>query len=1010
MKKSKNRSEVSLATVKSETHTQKEEIYIPPLDQFKVKIHDIRIPDEESRLYTVKVTFFDQLLCSSAVTTTGGRETEDCRKRVIARGFMNYDPSDYEKMCLFADTPLIIKIYPFKEAESKLSRVFTSSSTAQSHSSKSTSTMSSEKLETYECTIDILPIFIDTNKIFFQKRLEQIIVPSVLFVKSWDNLPLITLTIKAKRNIENLKHHKILKKANFMKLTLVGSYNMIIPYDSEFTYTAASKLPLENETGDSLVTFNQGYEVPKRFNSLSFYPKWESLRAGEDTFCKGDEKFHISIEELQNVENIDLEYYEKETLKPFNTIWASFHRYLFFKKNELSLSEHLRTYNWPLEVHVYGENCGYSFIAYLDLFKLLYPGETKALLLVPLRWIDTETMAIKCGCEPLISPKEKAPSVLATVQKSSKATTDSALASTNTEISLFSRSTGSDGNSAFVIVEVVLARAFKNPVIPPIIPETEIAEMLVDLEIEPTKRSCTGRGQQERSWSNIIRLASSGLSHVPYFGMSDICTINRQLSETRTRVEIVTSLWQEAAIFVNNNFVVHDFLNSDETFQEMVMIAHACLMRITNDALIDSDKKPPPYSVQKAARHARQLHDLSHAMDLYLQLIVQAPREADSWRELATCLRDIDKDWANVCIDKSIILNPRHPLSLLSKSCMIFEEDPNAAEPFFLALLAFYPFWTAIWAAASAYFLHKEMFHMSDQIMEQMRKTQAEGLAKEPRFPRTWEQELGEWWEETPLLPGTSVYYDAADLLLRLRGIDMVKRLSIQLAEICIAKALLENGDSAVYYHMVALCCRLKGNYADALCHLQEGIDKYGEISYLRSLQGECYHRTKEYNLSLASFEKSGSCKSAYTTLLSLPRRDGGRTRSILTDLVRRHPSAYAWMAFADEWMTRSAVGEGGDANVTEEQRSALANAESCAFTALEYDRRAARAWALLATCLTPSTRRNYCREMAILCGFTKNLDDRPKTYSRESRESLCFRIGRPLRECRCKMCEHIAL
>ncbi|XP_061380600.1 uncharacterized protein LOC133319561 [Danaus plexippus] len=227
---------------------------------------------------------------------------------------------------------------------------------------------------------------------------------------------------------------------------------------------------------------------------------------------------------------------------------------------------------------------------------------------------------------------------------------------------------------------------------------------------------------------------------------------------------------------------------------------------------------------------------------------------------------------------------------------MIFEEDPNAAEPFFLALLAFYPFWTAIWAAASAYFLHKEMFHMSDQIMEQMRKTQAEGLAKEPRFPRTWEQELGEWWEETPLLPGTSVYYDAADLLLRLRGID--------LAEICIAKALLENGDSAVYYHMVALCCRLKGNYADALCHLQEGIDKYGEISYLRSLQGECYHRTKEYNLSLASFEKSGSCKSAYTTLLSLPRRDGGRTRSILTDLVRRHPSAYAWMAFADEWMT----------------------------------------------------------------------------------------------------------
>lgn len=69
-----------------------------------------------------------------------------------------------------------------------------------------------------------------------------------------------------------------------------------------------------------MVTFNQGYEVPKKFNSLSFYPKWESLRAGEDTFCKGDEKFHISIEELQNVENIDLEYYEKATLKPCKSV------------------------------------------------------------------------------------------------------------------------------------------------------------------------------------------------------------------------------------------------------------------------------------------------------------------------------------------------------------------------------------------------------------------------------------------------------------------------------------------------------------------------------------------------------------------------------------------------------------------------------------------------------------------------------------------------------------------
>lgn len=49
-----------------------------------------------------------------------------------------------------------------------------------------------------------------------------------------------------------------------------------------------------------------------------------------------------------------------------------------------------------------------------------------------------------------------------------------------------------------------------------------------------------------------------------------MCTVNRQLSESRTRVELVTSFWQEAAIYVNNNFVVRDFLHSDAAFEVSV--------------------------------------------------------------------------------------------------------------------------------------------------------------------------------------------------------------------------------------------------------------------------------------------------------------------------------------------------------------------------------------------------------------------------------------------------------
>lgn len=50
---------------------------------------------------------------------------------------------------------------------------------------------------------------------------------------------------------------------------------------------------------------------------------------------------------------------------------------------------------------------------------------------------------------------------------------------------------------------------------------------------------------------------------------------------------------------------------------------------------------------------------------------------------------------------------------------------------------------------------------------------QKHGLSDQVKIPRAWENELGDWWDATPLLPGMSLYFDSADLLLRLRGIKV---------------------------------------------------------------------------------------------------------------------------------------------------------------------------------------------------------------------------------------------
>lgn len=100
-----NRSESSLKSVKSETQN-KEELFLPPLDVFTIKVQELHVPDENPKPYFLKISFFDQLLLSSVVTSSTGRGVEVENKKSIAKGCMNYDPSDYEKMCLFANSPL----------------------------------------------------------------------------------------------------------------------------------------------------------------------------------------------------------------------------------------------------------------------------------------------------------------------------------------------------------------------------------------------------------------------------------------------------------------------------------------------------------------------------------------------------------------------------------------------------------------------------------------------------------------------------------------------------------------------------------------------------------------------------------------------------------------------------------------------------------------------------------------------------------------------------------------
>ncbi|KAL0881016.1 hypothetical protein ABMA27_002158 [Loxostege sticticalis] len=993
MKKSKNRSEASLLSTRSDIQV-KEEIYVPPMDVFTVKVLCLQVTDEVPKHYAIKVTFFDQLLLTGLVKTVSTRSATG--RRTLAKGTMNYDPSDYEKMCLFADCPLVVNVQPLQSIETNLStQGFSPRPSNESNRSGSTVKVVKPIVDISCCNVDILPVFIGKDKMLVQKRMQPMIKPTLLHTKSWDNLPLLTLELSVDRNEKNERHHKVLKRANYWKVTLLAAYNMQIPNENDYIYTAASKTVLSNETNTGIVTYNQGYRVPKRFDLLSFYPKWESLRVGDDIFTKGEEKFFCDLESIVNTDDIDLKYYMSNSLSNRAIVWGSFHRTLMLDQDTW-LSEHIRRNCWPFEVHMYGEQNGLSFMAFLNLFHLLYPGENKVRVAVPLHWVSAQTMLEKCGCDLLLTPNDNMASTTGSTPKAKQL--DSAPTSTSTEMGISLRPTGADDNCAFIVVEVKLARPLKKSVIPTPITSAEINDMLHEMELGPTKRECTGRGQLDRDWQSTVRAAESSLRKVPHYGMTEFCAFNRQLSETRTRVELMTSCCLDAAIYVNNNFVVQEFLRMDETFEEMLMMSHACLTRIACSTLVGNLSRQEINPTLRAARNARHMQDICHARELYLQLAVQRPRSANTWRELSTCLRDFDRDWANVCINKSIVLDPRHPLSLVAKGSILYEDDPEAAEPFFVALLALHPFWLTGWVIANAYYIKRELFHMADQVMEYLRKTHAEGLAEDIGIPRAWECELGDWWDHTPLLPGTNPYFDATDLLLRLRAFN--------LAEVCVSRAIAEAGESAASFHMVALSCRLRGRIDDALCHLQQAIEKYGDISYLRALQAECLHKKKDTASAMAAFEKAGSCLSAYSILLSMPSWETQRARSLLLDLLRRQPSAYAWVALAEDWMQRAAMGEAGDADLTDEQTAAKTCAAACAVQALKCDRQAGRAWALLSKLVVPSARRLHCINMAETCGFIFN-EERLETSS-ESKQSLCHRLGRALRECRCIMCEYL--
>lgn len=68
-----------------------------------VKVKNLIINDENGECYNINISYLDQSILQTDIKVT--HEVDDCNNTTII-GTMCYDPSDYEKMSLFADYPL----------------------------------------------------------------------------------------------------------------------------------------------------------------------------------------------------------------------------------------------------------------------------------------------------------------------------------------------------------------------------------------------------------------------------------------------------------------------------------------------------------------------------------------------------------------------------------------------------------------------------------------------------------------------------------------------------------------------------------------------------------------------------------------------------------------------------------------------------------------------------------------------------------------------------------------
>lgn len=72
---------------------------------------------------------------------------------------------------------------------------------------------------------------------------------------------------------------------------------------------------------------------------------------------------------------------------------------------------------------------------------------------------------------------------------------------------------------------------------------------------------------------------------------------------------------------------------------------------------------------------------------------------------------------------------------------------------------------------------------------------------------------------------------------------------------------------------------------------------------HMVSLEAECLHKIGDIPAMNASFQQIDNCLNSYSIILSVTSTDCPRARLRLVELLKRQPSAYSWMALADNWL-----------------------------------------------------------------------------------------------------------